>query len=173
MPFTIQETRVPSRLQQKMKEIGVGTYREPKQTLYAMDRDNRWDRVEKAYNAIVIRQPPTAEDPVKNQAIRSSYLKEVYDEEFAPTVLTKKGAPVCHGETRDAVIFNYRADRARELTKAFVLPSFDKFPKNLHRDLVFVTFMEYEAGLPVDVAYPPTQITQTLCRKCCPNAGLV
>ncbi len=158
-------------LQKKIKDVGVGKIATLSGRYYAMDRDNRWDRTEKAYNAIVLGQSPAKfEDPI--EAIKQSYAKEVYDEEFLPTVITHQGEPVATVKEGDAVIFfNFRADRARQLTKAFVLPSFDKFSRQYIRNLEFVTMGEYEKGLPVDVAFPPLQIKNCLAEVIA-NAGL-
>ena len=149
-------------LTQKMEEMGVGKIASLSGRFFAMDRDNRWDRVEKAYNAMVKGEAEgQAEDPI--EAIRASYAKEVYDEQFIPTVITKDGVPVAMIGTGDAVIFfNFRPDRARQLAKAFVLPEFDAFKRQSVADLLFVTMAEYEAGLPVEVAYPKEVISHTL-----------
>lgn len=159
-------------LQQKISEIGVGRIASMSGRYYAMDRDNRWDRIEKAYNAIVLGQSSeTTENPA--EALQASYAKEVYDEEFVPMVVTKGGQPAATVKPGDAVIFfNFRPDRARQITKAFALPSFDKFERQYIENLVFVTLMEYEAGLPVDVAYPPVILSNTLA-EVISNAGLV
>lgn len=158
-------------LQAKMDELKVGRIASLSGRYYAMDRDNRWDRVEKAYNAIAFGQSEkVVEDPM--QAIKDSYAAEVYDEEFVPTVVTKKGktSPVKPGDAM--IFFNFRPDRARQITKAFTLPNFDKFPRTYIDNLVFVTMMEYEKGLPVDVAFPPVLLTNTLA-EVLSNAGLV
>lgn len=149
-------------LEAQMQQIGVGRIASLSGRYYAMDRDNRWDRVEKAYNAIALGQSVSTATSAR-QAIQDSYAKEVYDEEFVPTVLVKDGKPVATMQQGDAVIFfNFRPDRARELTKAFVLPSFDKFPRTYISDLAFVTMTEYEANLPVAVAFPPQILSNTL-----------
>lgn len=155
-----------------MKETGVGHLASISGRYYAMDRDNRYERVEKAYKAIALGESEvTAEDPFA--ALEDSYAREVYDEEFVPTVMVKKGKPVATVKPGDAVIFfNFRPDRARELTKAFVLPTFEKFPRTYIENLTFVTMTEYEAGLPVDVAFPPVAINNTLAETLS-NAGLV
>ncbi|MFH1632246.1 MAG: 2,3-bisphosphoglycerate-independent phosphoglycerate mutase [bacterium] len=159
-------------LDQKIKEIGVGRIATLSGRYFAMDRDNRWDRVEKAYNAIALGESPqTTENPF--EAIKASYSKEVYDEEFSPTVITKGGKPVATVKEGDAVIFfNFRPDRARQITKAFTLPSFDKFERTYIKNLSFTTMVEYEKGLPVDVAYPPETIQNCLA-EVLSNAGLV
>ncbi len=159
-------------LVQKMKELGVGELATMSGRYFAMDRDNRWDRIEKAYNAIAKGESPnSSEDPI--EALKTSYAKEVYDEEFPPTVMTKKGKPTATVKPGDAVIFfNFRPDRARQITKAFVLPTFDKFNREYIPDLEFVTMMEFEKGLPVDVAYPPVTIEHSLA-EVISAAGLV
>ncbi|MBI4437582.1 2,3-bisphosphoglycerate-independent phosphoglycerate mutase [Candidatus Uhrbacteria bacterium] len=148
-------------LQEKMKELGVGKIASLSGRFFAMDRDNRWDRIEKAYNAMVLGAGAQAENPLS--AIKASYQKEVYDEEFEPTVIVEQGAPVGLIQENDAVIFfNYRPDRMRELTRAFSLPSFEAFARKRVENLFAVTMTEYEAGLPVEVAFPPEAIEQTL-----------
>ncbi|MBU0531494.1 MAG: 2,3-bisphosphoglycerate-independent phosphoglycerate mutase [Candidatus Uhrbacteria bacterium] len=146
----------------KMKELKVGKIASLSGRYYAMDRDKRWDRIEKAYRAMALGQSEeTAKDPVA--AIEASYQKEVYDEQSVPTVIVKGSQPIATIEEGDAVIFfNFRPDRARQLTKAFTLPSFDKFERAYIRNLYFVTMTEYEKDLPVEVAYPPIVIDQTL-----------
>lgn len=155
-----------STLQAKMAELGVGKIATMSGRYYAMDRDNRWDRVARAYNAMALGEGEKASDPI--EALKASYAKEVYDEQFVPMVVDAEGL-VKDGDA--AIFFNFRPDRARELTKAFVLPSFDKFPRQGIKDLLFVTMAEYEAGLPVDVAYPPEQVQNCLA-KVLSDAGL-
>jgi len=151
-------------LQAKIQEIGVGQIASLSGRFYAMDRDNHWDREEKAYRAIVEgKSESQADDPIK--AIESSYQKEVFDEEFLPTVITADGKPVATVQEKDAVIFfNFRADRARQMATILTVPGFDKFSRTYLKDLVFVTFTEYEKNLPVDVAYPPSVIEMPLAR---------
>ncbi len=96
----------------------------------------------------------------------------MYDEEFVPTVVTKNNAPVATVQDNDAVIFfNFRPDRMRELVKAFVVPEFDAFPRTKREGIFCVTMTEYEAGLPVSVAYAPEKIEQTLA-EVLSDAGL-
>ncbi|OGL88969.1 phosphoglycerate mutase (2,3-diphosphoglycerate-independent) [Candidatus Uhrbacteria bacterium RIFCSPLOWO2_02_FULL_51_9] len=150
------------RLQEKMKTIGVGQLASMSGRYYAMDRDNRWDRVEKAYNAMALgKADQTTEDPLKT--IEEAYAKEKFDEEFIPTVITKGGEAVAKIEKGDVCIcFNFRPDRSREITHAFVLPDFKDFQREKIEDLLFVTMAEYEGGLPVTVAYPPVVIKNCL-----------
>lgn len=141
-------------LHEKFVEFGRGEIATMSGRFYAMDRDNRWDRVEKAYNAMVLGQGETAVDPL--EALKASYTKEIFDEQFAPTVLLKNNAPVTTIKDNDAVIFfNFRPDRMRQMAKAFVLPDFDKFSRQRLNNIFPVTMAEYEKGLPVEVAIAP------------------
>ncbi len=158
-------------LEAKIKELKVGKIATLSGRYWAMDRDNRWDRVEKAYNAIVLGKSDATFESA-HEAIKASYDKNVFDEEFVPAVMVKNGEPVATVKDGDAVIFfNFRPDRARQLTKAFVLPTFDKFPRQKVNNLLFVTLMEYEKDLPVEVAYPP-QIVETCLARVISDAGL-
>jgi 2,3-bisphosphoglycerate-independent phosphoglycerate mutase len=150
------------RLQEKIKETKIGEIATVSGRFYAMDRDNRWDRTEKAYRAMVNgKSDEFFSDPLK--AIEASYEKKVYDEEFVPVVITKKDKPVGSIKNGDAAIFfNYRPDRARQLTNALVLPGFSKFEREYFKDLFFVTMTEYEKELPVIVAYPPQVVQNSL-----------
>ncbi len=151
-----------NKLQAKMKELKIGEIASLSGRMYAMDRDNNWDRIEPAYKAIV--EGVSTEyfaDPI--EAINASYEKQVYDEEFVPTVIGKEGKPTAIVKDNDAVVFfNFRPDRARQLTKAFVLPGFDKFAKKELQNLFFVTMIEYEKELPVEVAFPPIVVHNCL-----------
>lgn len=149
-------------LQAKIQEYEVGQIATLCGRYYAMDRDNRWDRVEKAYRAMGEGKADMyATDPVA--AIEASYAKKVYDEEFIPTVIGAEGKPLATIQDGDSVLFfNFRPDRARELTQAFVLPSFPKFERTYLKDLFFVTMAEYEKELPVTVAFPPVVVTDCL-----------
>jgi 2,3-bisphosphoglycerate-independent phosphoglycerate mutase len=145
------------------EEHGIGSIASLSGRFYAMDRDNRWDRIEQAYRAMVLGEGERAADPKK--AIEASYAKKVYDEEFIPTVIDKSGDPVGSIKDGDAVVFfNFRADRARELTRAFVDPSFSEFSRPLLKNIVFVTMMEYEKGLTASAAYPPEDIPTCLAK---------
>ncbi len=160
------------KLQAKIKEYGVGKIATLSGRFYAMDRDNRWDRTEKAYRAIAEgKSEEYFSDPL--EAIRASYEKEVFDEEFVPVVIVERRKPVAVLEENDAIIFfNYRADRAREMTKAFVLENFDKFQRdNFFPNLFFATMTEYERGLPVKVVFSPEEIKICLA-KVLSDAGL-
>jgi 2,3-bisphosphoglycerate-independent phosphoglycerate mutase len=158
-------------LEEKMKALKVGKIASIAGRYYAMDRDNRWDRIQKAYEAIVLGKSEVyAESAV--EAVQHMYDKQVYDEQIVPTVIEKGKKPVGVVKPGDSVIFfNFRPDRAREIAKAFVLPSFDKFPREYLKDLYFVTMTELEKDLPAAVAYPPQNIDNCLA-KVISDAGL-
>ena len=157
-------------LEAKIAQTGVGKIATLSGRYYALDRDNRWDRIQKAFDAMVKGEGEKAE--TWQAAIEASYAKSVFDEQFVPTVIAPGGTPLTTVKEHDSVIFfNFRPDRAREITKAFVLPGFDKFPHTAFQDLEFVTFTEYEKDLPVDVAWPPLQI-QSCLAKVISDAGM-
>lgn len=152
-------------LQQKIQEVGRGKIATISGRYYAMDRDGNWDRTAKAYAALVKGlASQKATDPA--QAISDSYAKKIYDEEFIPTVITANGQPVTKVKNKDAVIFfNFRGDRARQLTAAFVLPSFVKFQRGAYlSNLFFVTFTEYDKDLPAAIAFPLQKIDNPLSK---------
>ncbi len=150
-------------LQEKIAQIGIGKIASLSGRYYAMDRDTRWDRIQHAYEVMAAGKGVQATDPV--EAIKASYQNEVYDEEFEPTVITENDEPVGLVQDNDAVIFfNFRPDRMRELTEAFVLPGFDGFQRKAVVNLFPVTMAEYEKGLPVEVAFPPEVIEKTLAQ---------
>ncbi len=151
-------------LEEKMADLGVGKIATLSGRYYALDRDNRWDRIEKAYQAMVTGVAKNyADDPLK--AIKTSYEEKIYDEEFEPTVIGEPDKPLTTITGDDAVIFfNFRPDRARQLTQAFVLPSFVKFEREYLKGLCFVTMTEYEKELPVSVAFPPNVVHNCLAQ---------
>lgn len=145
----------------KMKEIGVGEIASVMGRYYAMDRDNRWDRVELAYNAMVKGIGETGEDAVA--AIAASYGADKTDEFVVPTVITKDGAPVATVGDKDSLIFfNFRPDRAREITRAFCADDFDGFAREKRLDITFVCFTEYDVTIPnKEVAFHKVAINNT------------
>jgi len=159
-------------LQKKLKQMAYGEIATISGRFYAMDRDNHWERTEKAYRAIALGESEKSyDDPLA--AINESYKQSVYDEEFLPVVITKDGKPKGIVKEGDSLIFfNFRADRAREIAKAFVLPGFEKFkrPKYI-QDLVFIGMTEYEKDLPIETAFPPQKINTPLA-KVISEAGL-
>lgn len=156
----------------KLKELKVGKIASICGRYYAMDRDNRWDRLAQAYQAIASgKSKKQHHDPLA--ALKESYDQKIYDEEFAPTViLDKEGLPIGKINNGDsAIFFNYRPDRARQLTKAFVLPGFNKFDRRYIRDLFFVTMTEYEKDLPVEVAFKPMIMRNCLAEAVSKSGG--
>ena len=148
-------------LQEKMKEKGVGKIATLSGRYYAMDRDKRWDRVEKAYNALVKGEGVLAKDPI--QAIEESYQQEIFDEFVVPTVITDANdQPLAKIENGDSVIFfNFRPDRARQLTRAIVDDKFDGF-KTDKLNIDFVCMTEYDDTMPnVKIAFKPEELTNT------------
>ncbi|MBR0382908.1 MAG: 2,3-bisphosphoglycerate-independent phosphoglycerate mutase [Eubacterium sp.] len=146
----------------KMKEIGVGKIASIEGRYYAMDRDNRWERVEKAYAALVYGEGVRETDPV--EAMEHSYANEVTDEFVLPTVIEEEGKPVGLVKPNDSVIFfNFRPDRAREISRAFCDPEFAGFERrNGFFPLVYVCFTDYDVTIPNKlVAFGKEEIRET------------
>ena len=145
----------------KMKEIGVGQVATVMGRYYAMDRDNRWDRVELAYNAMVKGEGVEAACGIC--AVQNSYDNGKNDEFVVPAVVKKDGAPVATIKDKDSVIFfNFRPDRAREITRAFCADEFDGFAREKRLDLTYVCFTEYDETIPnKEVAFHKVSITNT------------
>ena len=144
---------------EEIKKIGVGSVATISGRFYAMDRDNAWDRVEKAYDAIVMGEGVQETEPV--QAIKNSYANGVTDEFMLPTVVDKNGMVK---ENDSVIFFNFRPDRARQLTRTFVDPEFKGFErKKGYFPVHFVCMAQYDASMPnVSVAFPPEQLKMTL-----------
>ena len=143
----------------KLKEIGLGKIATVMGRYYAMDRDNRWDRVEKAYSAMVYGEGNKACCPVK--VVEESYANDVTDEFVVPTVC-EENATVKPGDS--IVFFNFRPDRAREITRTFVDPEFKGFErKNGFFPLTYVCMTQYDASMPnVEVAFKPQSLKNTI-----------
>ena len=143
----------------EQKAIGVGRVATVMGRFYAMDRDFAWDRVEKAYAAMVYGEGAHAADPVK--CIEDSYAAGVTDEFVLPTIID--GARPIQADD-SVVFFNFRPDRARQITRAFVDPAFDGFErKKGFFPLTYVCMTQYDATMPnVLVAYPPEALTMTM-----------
>ncbi len=145
-------------LQSEMATIGCGRIATLCGRYFAMDRDNRWDRVQKAYDALTLGMGTRIQDPVA--ALTSCYERKEFDEFVLPLIVAEHGQPLATVDDADGIIFfNFRPDRGRELTKAFVLPDFDGFSRAKIVNVPFVTFTQYEKGLPVHVAYAPDALT--------------
>lgn len=150
-------------LQNELKALGCGKIATVMGRYYAMDRDNRFERVEKAYAALVYGEGVQAEDP--EAAMQASYDAGVTDEFVVPVVITENGAPVGTVRANDSVIFfNFRPDRAREITRAFILPEFDGFDrKKGFFPLHYVCMTQYDKtfGARVHVAFKPERLSNT------------
>ncbi len=150
-------------LQAKIDEIGYGKIATVIGRYYAMDRDNRWDRVEKAYNALTLGEGVQAECAVC--AMQKSYDEGVTDEFVLPTVICNNGEPVGKVQKGDSIIFyNFRPDRAREMTKAFINPDFDSFErKSGFIAPCYVSMTQYdETFTGLDIAFKPQTLDNTL-----------
>ena len=117
-----------------------------------MDRDSRWERTEKAYRLLT--EDGTINEQTPQEVLQASYGEEIYDEFLEPTRL----APGSIQSGDGLVVFNFRPDRVRQLVKALVLEDCDGFERSFIPDLNVVTFTQYEAGLPVSVAFPPESL---------------
>jgi len=181
------------KIEQELTKVGMGKIATLTGRYFAMDRDNRWERTQKAYEALVLGKGNFASSPI--QAIRESYAAGKTDEFIEPVVLDKNGLI----QNNDAVIFfNFRIDRPRQLTKAFVLPDFEKLEikkasfdpyaeryglkiyevprgtttfkrEKILKNLFFVTMTEYEKNLPVVAAFPPEPVRLPLARVLAEN----
>ena len=147
-------------LEKKMAEIGVGKIASLSGRYYAMDRDNNWDRVEKAYNSLVKGEGVQAESAVK--ALEDSYAQDVTDEFVLPTVITENGKPLSVVKENDSVIFfNFRPDRAREITRAFCDDKFTGFDRPFI-NTTYVCFKDYDETIPNKlIAFEKEQIVNT------------
>ncbi len=143
---------------EKCRELGVGKIATVMGRFYAMDRDKRWDRVEAAYDAMVYGEGASV-NPVPVAAVKDAYANGVTDEFVEPVICDPEGTVSDH----DSVIFfNYRPDRAREITRAFVDPDFNGFTRQ-YFPVTFVCTTEYDASMPnVEVAFPRISVRNGL-----------
>jgi len=141
-------------IEKKAEQIGVGRIATVMGRFYAMDRDSRWERVQKAYEAMRLGKALKA--PSAAKAIANSYEKGVTDEFIEPTcVVDENNEPLTTVKDGDGVIFfNFRGDRPREITRAFVEPHFKGFPRTPQPDIYYVCMTEYDATIPAPVAFP-------------------
>lgn len=148
-------------LEDKMQEIGVGKIASVMGRYYAMDRDNRWDRVEKAYAAMVNGLGETSGNALT--AVEASYQDGKTDEFMLPTIIMNNGQPTATIKDQDAVIFfNFRPDRAREITRAFCDDAFTGFAREKRLDLTYVCFTEYDMTISnKTIAFHKVEITNT------------
>ena len=148
-------------LEAKMKELGVGEVATVMGRYYAMDRDNRWDRVEKAYRALVYGEGEQAASGP--EGIQASYDKDETDEFVLPTVVVKDGKPTAVIKEKDSIIFfNFRPDRAREITRTFCDDEFTGFDRGARVKTTYVCFTEYDVTIEnKQVAFVKEEITNT------------
>ena len=148
-------------LEAKMAELGIGKIASISGRYYAMDRDNRWDRVQKAYDVLTKGEGETAESAVA--AMEASYAKDVTDEFFVPTAITENGKPVATIKDKDTVIFfNFRPDRAREITRTFCADEFDGFDRGARKNVKYICFTEYDVTIPnKEVAFKKVELKNT------------
>ena len=147
-------------LEEKMKEKGVGKIASISGRYYAMDRDKRWERVKKCYDALVKGEGNKATSATI--AIEDSYQKEVFDEFVEPTVICSGEKPIATiGEHDSVIFFNFRPDRAREITRAIVDPNFDGF-ETKKMTTYFVCFTSYDETMPnVKIAFKKEPLVNT------------
>lgn len=145
----------------KMAEIGVGEVATISGRYWAMDRDNNWDREEKAYLAMTKGEGVKETDPV--EAVKNSYANGKTDEFMLPTVIEKDGTPVATIKDGDSIIFcNFRPDRARQITRAFCADDFNGFDREKKLDVVMVCFTEYDVTIPNKlVAFKKVEVKNT------------
>lgn len=148
-------------LEQKMKEIGVGEVASVHGRYYAMDRDNNYDRVEKSY--IALTKGIGEEADSATAGIQASYDKDVTDEFVVPFVVKKDGKPVATINDGDSVVFfNFRPDRAREITHCFCDDEFDKFDRGPRKKITYVCFTDYDPLIPnKEIAFKKQEINNT------------
>ena len=148
------------KLQEKMQEKGIGKIASISGRFYSMDRDKRWQRVQKCYDALVKGEGIKANSAVK--AIEDSYQKEVFDEFVEPTVICNGEEPIAKIEENDSVIFfNFRPDRAREITRAIVDKEFNEF-ETKKMNVYFVCFTNYDETMPnVHIAFKKETLHNT------------
>jgi len=162
----------------KCREIGIGKIASVCGRFWAMDRDNRWERVQQAYDMLTGRKAITTaiSASVAVQSYYDSPLSPTQNgDEFVPAtwIVDASGKPVATIGNGDAVLFyNYRGDRPREITKAFVIDGFDGFDRGEKLDLYYATMTEYESGLPVNVISPKPEKLKNILGEVVANAGI-
>ncbi len=145
-----------------MRQLGLGRIASVGGRFYGMDRDNRWERIEKAYQSIVLGEGLQA---AKAQAaIERSYEARVSDEFMEPVVIVdEQGQPIGRISDGDSVIFfNFRADRARQISHSLLDKTMDRFERKIVPAIHYVCMTQYDAGLAAPVAFPPQNLDNTL-----------
>ncbi|PVJ85892.1 2,3-bisphosphoglycerate-independent phosphoglycerate mutase [Salmonella enterica subsp. enterica serovar Senftenberg] len=149
------------KFEDKFAALGKGRVASIVGRYYAMDRDNRWDRVEKAYDLMTLAQGEFQADTAV-AGLQAAYARDENDEFVKATVIRAEGQADAAMEDGDTLIFmNFRADRAREITRAFVNADFDGFARKKVVNLNFVMLTEYAADIKTAVAYPPASLANT------------
>ncbi len=159
-------------LKANLDKMGLGKIGSISGGKYAMDMDGYWDRTQKAYNAMALGQGPEKyHDPFR--VLNEAYEKGISESDIVPApIIDSRGEPIAKINNGDsAIFFNFRADGARQLTKAFVLPTFNKFEREYLKDLFFVSMVEYDRDLPLEVAFKKEKIARPLS-KAVSEAGL-
>ncbi len=162
----------------KCRELGIGRIASVCGRFWAMDRDNRWDRVARAYGLLTGRKveatAPSAEAAVQAYYDKPLSATQTGDEFVTPTAIVGgDGKPIASIRDNDAVVFyNYRGDRPREITKAFVVDGFSEFDRGPKLDLYYATMTEYESGLPVNVILPKPEKLRNILGEVVANLGL-
>ncbi|OGC47733.1 phosphoglycerate mutase (2,3-diphosphoglycerate-independent) [candidate division WS6 bacterium RIFOXYC1_FULL_33_10] len=152
-----------NKLNEKIKELGIGKIASMQGRFYGMDRDNRWERIKLAYDAMVGISQETFQDPVV--ALQSAYARNETDQFFLPrTRVDATGRPVGPIRTNDILLlWNFREDRARQLSKAFIVKEFENFVRRDYpENLYLVTMTGYEENIPAHVIFPPKKIKKSL-----------
>lgn len=148
-----------------LSQLGIGYIASVSGRYYAMDRDNRWDRIEKAYHAMVLADTEfSAKDA--NSALKMAYARGESDEFVLPTAIIKDNKEITINNGESVVFMNFRADRAREITHAFVDNDFTQFTRKAHPAVHFVTLTEYAKDIGVPAAFLPEKLNNTLGAVC-------
>jgi len=155
------DAEVVFELEKKIKDIGLGKIATLCGRNFSMDRNNNWDRTLKAYNLLTKGEGEKITNPV--EFLKKSYEKKVFDEYIEPTVVCENDTPITTIKDNDAIIFfNFREDRARQITATFVNPDFKGFERKKLENLFFVAMTQYEKGLQAEIAFPPDEVGLSL-----------
>jgi 2,3-bisphosphoglycerate-independent phosphoglycerate mutase len=159
-------------IEKKAAQIGVGKIATVMGRFYAMDRDSRWERVQKAYECMRFGKGNKAKSSA--EAIENSYKNEVTDEFVEPTcIVNEENEPVGMINDGDGVVFfNFRGDRPREITRAFVQDDFKDFTRATKPDIKYVCMTEYDATIPAPVAFPKPPKMKNILAAYCSSLGL-
>jgi len=158
------DTEFLTEIEQTIKEQRTGKIATLVGRHFSMDREGKWDKTEKTYRLLALGEGAQAKSA--RAALKAAHKESISDEQVPPTVIMEGNEPVGLISEGDALIYiNFRNDRERQLTESIALPSFDKFERGKRvKDLLFVTMVEYEEALPVEIAFPPEHIEHPLAR---------